>query len=318
MKNKTLNHMHKSIFIALSTISLISFSFPANAGLGSMAIGAGVGAGVNHLIHKGAEGAGNIAHNANTAVAQPSICQNHNQWGLPNLMRADGQEVFKRSVLICRDNYITYYDTKTKTPLWVAEIVGPRGEKEPRTENFAPDPQLNTALQAGLADFKGSGFDRGHMAPAADMTSAKAMEQSFYLTNMVPQVGPNMNRGIWAELESMVRNIADKEGATIVFTGPIYKGNVQTMGPGQVWIPTHLYKVVYRPSKGVIVSYVMHNSQIITNKSRGFDAGNPQYPQTTAAHSMKCNNGCEVEDFRVDLKEVERLTGLKFFPVILK
>lgn len=104
---------------------------------------------------------------------------------------------------------------------------------------------------AELVDYRNSGYDRGHMAPAAAFKrSSIAMSETFLLSNMVPQ-RPNLNRRIWARLESDVRDLAEAHGSIWVFTGSLFldsHGNpvqpVQFIGVNQVAVPTHFYKVI--------------------------------------------------------------------------
>lgn len=112
-----------------------------------------------------------------------------------------------------------------------------------RTNNFRPDQKVKTG-SATLTDYKGSGYDRGHLAPAADMKwSATAMSESFYMSNMSPQ-RPGFNRGIWKRLEQLVRTWAVEYEEIHVVTGPVLKGSFKSIGPNQVSVPEYYYKVV--------------------------------------------------------------------------
>jgi endonuclease G len=113
-----------------------------------------------------------------------------------------------------------------------------------RGEEFYPDPEITTG-SATLEDYKHPIYDRGHMAPAADMQhSAEAMHDSFYLSNMSPQ-HREMNAGIWADIEKFVRYTANVEKDIYVITGPIFGKNPKTIGPNQVAIPDSYYKIIY-------------------------------------------------------------------------
>jgi len=112
-----------------------------------------------------------------------------------------------------------------------------------RTDNFIPDPMVSTG-SATQADYSGSGYDRGHLAPAADMGwSQKAMEESFYFSNMSPQV-PSFNRGIWKRLEEQVRSWAIVYDSIYVVTGPVLTQGLPTIGPNKVSVPKYYYKVI--------------------------------------------------------------------------
>ena len=149
--------------------------------------------------------------------------------------------------IIDREGYALGYDYNWKIPRWVTyrltvdEIANPAVG---RNDDFRPDPMLKQSA-AQLEDYRGSGYDRGHMAPAADMKwSAKAMSECFYLSNMVPQDRQN-NGGIWNEIEQTVRGFATKERSVFIVTGPIVDGMHDTIGPNRVAVPQSLYKVVY-------------------------------------------------------------------------
>jgi endonuclease G len=99
------------------------------------------------------------------------------------------------------------------------------------------------------------------MAPAADMPTAQANDQSFSLANMVPQARIN-NQRTWAGIEKATRHyIRRAQGPVFVFTGPVYAGApARTIGPGQVWVPTHLYKLVYDAGTGKSWAHWVENT----------------------------------------------------------
>jgi endonuclease G len=129
-----------------------------------------------------------------------------------------------------------------------------------RTDKFFADARLPRAERAELDDYKGSGFDRGHMAPAADMATDESMAQSFSLANMVPQ-SPINNRKAWASIEKATRKyIKRASGDVYVITGPAFDAHSQTIGLNQVWVPSHLYKLVYDPSANKVWAHWIKNS----------------------------------------------------------
>ena len=130
-----------------------------------------------------------------------------------------------------------------------------------RTDNFRSDPFVTTG-SASLADYQGSGYDRGHLAPASDMKiSSSAMSESFFLSNMSPQV-PSFNRGGWKKLEILIRNWVCSEGEVFVITGPVFMDNLGTIGVNEITIPGYYYKIIYSERNKEMIGFVMPNEKI--------------------------------------------------------
>lgn len=165
---------------------------------------------------------------------------------------------------LCFNNFAVLHSTVTKTPLVVIEKLNREqiadAANEQRTDVFFADPRITKNGRAELTDYEGTGFDRGHMAPAADMPDADGMAQSFALSNMVPQ-DPTNNRKIWAKIESDVRKYVRRApGNVYVFSGPIFNGQTRTVGRNKVWVPSHLFKLVYDEASGRSWAYVLPNT----------------------------------------------------------
>jgi endonuclease G len=159
----------------------------------------------------------------------------------------NGQRLALRG--LCYDAFAVLHSGVTKTPVFVAERLNKAqldaARDEKRTNRFFADARLPMAERAQLEDYRGSGFDRGHMAPAADMPSAQAMAQSFSLANMVPQAPVN-NQRAWAGIEKATRKYAMRaKGDVYVITGPVFESPAKAIGPNRVHVPNYLYKLVY-------------------------------------------------------------------------
>lgn len=163
---------------------------------------------------------------------------------------------------LCFSAFVVLYSGVTRTPLWAAEHLTPRelqdAEALPRKNSFHAEPSLPKDERAELDDYKGSGFDRGHMAPDGDMPNAQAEHESFSLANMVPQ-DPHLNRGLWAGIEGAVRALAAADGEVYVVTGPIFAGEKLQQLNSRVLVPTQTYKAVYDPKRGGAGAYVAEN-----------------------------------------------------------
>lgn len=140
--------------------------------------------------------------------------------------------------------YTVAFQTRWHQPRWVAYQLtrSEVGGGEPRRK-FTPDPAI-ASMTALDAYYKNSGFDRGHLAPAADMAfDNEAMKQSFYFSNVSPQV-PSFNRGIWKQLEERVRAWAARYDSLYIATGPLFLREDTAYVKGYLPVPTHFYKAL--------------------------------------------------------------------------
>ena len=163
---------------------------------------------------------------------------------------------------LCFDSFAVYYSPQDKKPIYVVEKLNRDQLLAPhprRSNQFYEEARLPFSERALLSDYRGSGYDRGHNAPAGDMSNERAMAQSFSLANMMPQARQN-NQGIWAKnVEEPTRHYAKRAtGDVYVFTGST--GNQGSIGRGHVTIPSHLYKLVYDPSKNSAWAYWIENT----------------------------------------------------------
>ncbi|KAG2181262.1 hypothetical protein INT43_008845 [Umbelopsis isabellina] len=225
------------------------------------------------------------------------------QWGHPGPISDD----------LLRDEYMANFNRRDRLPNWVAEHLDifslTAGEGVDRSRSaFAADPDIPTMFRAQLKDYIASGFDRGHQAPAADAVyTQEAMDQTFYLTNMAPQVGIGFNRHCkcsfnWAYVEEFVRDLVGPYTDVWVWTGPLFlpqKGvdnkfymKYQVLGnPPSIAVPTHFYKVVL----------AQMNMTDTTYSTAAFLLPNQAIPIAT-----------HLTQFKVAKELIERASGLTF------
>ncbi len=158
---------------------------------------------------------------------------------------------------LCRRFFAIGYSGVAKQPIWVAEQLTETTVKMarqlPREGDFLEDQEIPDAERARLSDYRGSGFDRGHMAPDADMPTRAAANEALLLTNIIPQA-PGLNRKSWADLEESVRR-QTRGGPVYVVTGPLFEGaNLRTTKKdSKVLVPTSIWKAIYAKDRGATV-----------------------------------------------------------------
>lgn len=196
--------------------------------------------------------------------------------------------------------YTLSYNNGTRLPNWVAyELTAEEAEGEnPRKDRFRQDPQAY-GPQGDKEDYKHSGWDRGHMAPAGDFKwSEEAMDETYYFTNICPQ-NTQLNTGDWKELEEQCRRWAVKYGKLYIVCGPIVQENRHgTLGENKVVIPDKFYKVILIPMEGQ-----WH--------AAGFIFDNP--PQRKSRISGKPPVKRPLKSYMEDIGEIEQMTGIDFF-----
>jgi endonuclease G len=248
-----------------------------------------------------------IASGAASAQTMPSECRAMVQAiGLPVVGGSPAD-----STLLCRDGYMLLHSSERKTPYWVVERLTPKrfvgpGDRKAQGDPFQSDPDLQNQNipHATPNDYAGKkstvgkrSFDRGHMAPAADMKfSENATLQSFYMSNMAPQQGINLNRHIWADLEARVRDWACDRGDVYALTGPIYDDETfDTLGPNEVAVPTAFFKIVYEPRQKRAIGFILPNDKV-PRKGRSLDD--------------------VLSEYLVPIRDVEQRAGLRLFATL--
>ena len=196
--------------------------------------------------------------------------------------------------LLFRVGYTLSFNRERNQPNWVAwQLTDSETEGHvSRLDEFLPDPDIPAPHRVTTADYRHSGYDRGHMAPAADMKwSGKAMKECFYMSNICPQQH-ELNGGPWAKLENACRRWARNEGAVYIVCGPVFgKGHIKCIGKNfRIPVPKGFFKVILSIRKG-------------HEKAIGFYYRNRAGRQSMASAALTVD-------------QVEQLTGIDFFPTL--
>ena len=200
------------------------------------------------------------------------------------------------------------FDRRTRNPAWVAEHITPASlavnKADRKHSYFVEDINVPAKFRANLSDYFRSGYDRGHQVPAADAKwSQDALDQTFLLSNMCPQVGDGFNRDYWAHFEDFCRRLTNNYPSIRIVTGPLYlpkrdpedgkwKVSYEVIGnPPNVSVPTHFYKVIFAEDGKTggnvsLAAFVLPNAPIANDKP--------------------------LQDFEVPIEAVERASGLEF------
>jgi endonuclease G len=212
-------------------------------------------------------------------------CPQHVVWGAPQIAQEGNNQY------LCRAGYAVNYNYATKVAYFVTEVIRPENltRSAARKDDFREDPEIPAQYRVTLKDYVGSGYDRGHMAPAADfMASVQLMSESFLLSNMMPQ-NPGNNRGIWKYTEEMTRYWVQKYNTPMhVITGTIYTQPYTTFG-NNVFVPSHLWKIVIDSKNLRSIAFLYPNQKL-----------DPK----------------EIEKYVVSISEIEQYTGINISPAL--
>lgn len=198
--------------------------------------------------------------------------------------------------------YSMGYDTRNKNPAWVYECLTESsltGDANRDKCRFKEDTLIPSIFRSTLCDYHRSGFDRGHLAPAANhKCSQMDMDDTFYLSNICPQ-DQKFNRGYWARFEKYIRDLTKSYSVVHVFTGPLYlpktnsKGEkwvkYQVIGKNDVSVPTHFFKILAlekSPNELIYQGYVLPNEPI--------------------------NFQVSIENFSMPIEKIEKASGIIF------
>lgn len=223
-----------------------------------------------------------------TSVTQgkPNLnCPQFQAYGYPT---TSNSKILRRAFYTCRIGYAGLYDPAERTPLWIAEHLTKSSfakNAERDQLDFIQDPDIPSGALPLPTDYQYSGYDKGHLAPAADFRSSQAaMNSTFQFSNAVPQT-PESNRRIWKQLEDATRMIAQRRGSIYVITGPIYSKLPRMKLKGRVSIPDAIFKILIDPKSSSMTGFVIPN---ISKPGKDFRA------------------------YQLKVREIEKLTGLNF------
>jgi len=181
----------------------------------------------------------------------------------------NGKEiVVPNTVVLCNSFFVTVYDDVNNATVFSSEIAQERVKKVPRTNDFRADKRIKDSPTPD--DYTNTGYDRGHMAAAANADDTIEMSESFLMTNMTPQL-PSVNRVAWRMLEDRVRSVPFKWVVTGAYYGasPKCGTTAKCIGKAKVPVPQFLYKVVFFESGNTavyIIDNVVPKSQVSTMK----------------------------------------------------
>lgn len=193
--------------------------------------------------------------------------------------------------IITHAGYTVSYNPEWHIPNWVSyELTRDETEgKLDRSDDFEVDPKVKGVCPSN-EDYKRSGYDRGHMAPAADMKwNSTVMKECFYYSNMCPQKH-SLNAGRWKTLEEKVRDWAQQDSAIVIVCGPIVDKGYNTIGNARVAVPQRFFKVILAPflKKPRAIGFIMKNEK-------------EELP---------------LSSYAVSVDRVEKITGLDFFSAL--
>lgn len=187
----------------------------------------------------------------------------------------NGKEiVVPNTKVLCNSFYAIVYNDDLNANIFSTEIAQARVVKTPRTDDFRADKRISDSPTP--ADYTNTGYDRGHMVPAANADDKQEMSDTFLMTNMTPQL-PSVNRIAWKNLEERVRSVPFKWVVTGAYYGPAPKCDttIKCIGKNRVPVPLFLYKVAFFESGNTavyIVDNVTPKSQVETMKLEDLEA----------------------------------------------
>ncbi len=279
-----------------------------------------------------------IQDSANAAQSTSSTSNEYNPLWKTLFAWGEPVSLGDRSVVMRPVDYHYFsggFNCDVKSSLWIMHVLdsqsvisGPDNSAW-RKFDFKPDETLPYSCRTYSSDFTNSGFDRGHLAPAKDFQAfgSTAVEDSFYTSNISPQVGIGFNRHLWAALEKASRSWAVNKGKILIYTGPIYDDaapkDIQFIGYYHpIRVPDAFYKVIVNIQD-------VNSPKVLAFIMRNIDHRTVEYPNSKQNPkcddfvksiynplSKKCprDNISNFERHQVKLEEVEKQARITFFP----
>lgn len=170
----------------------------------------------------------------------------------------------KDTQALCMDGFAVMYSGVSRTPLWSAEYLDrtrlQQAKQIDREDSFHEESKLPKSARASLSDYSGSGYDRGHLAPNANMANRSQQYDSFSLANIAPQ-SPRNNRYIWRNIESTTRYLTQQYGEVYTITGVAFTDKKTKQLANRVLVPSHFFKAVYIPATNQAGVYYAPNDE---------------------------------------------------------
>ncbi len=202
--------------------------------------------------------------------------------GDPGLPKAQS-----RQSVVVHKAYTLEYSEVHEQPRWTAHMLTrERVQGDRKRESLFYEDTMVVTGTATAEDYRKSGYSRGHMVPAGDMKwDSVAMHESNYYSNITPQLA-DLNNGAWNRVENRVRQWAKMYDTLYVYTGPVLRSGLPSIGRNHVSVPEYFWKVVYCPCMGKAIAFLLPN--------------------------RRCDE--DIRTFVISVRKLEQLTGIDFFP----
>lgn len=224
-----------------------------------------------------------------TVYKGKSQCGHFFKYGSPAILN---RGYANHSFYTCRRAYASMYDPNLKVPIWVAEHLNSstiKGSANREGLDFVQDPLVPAIYQASHHDYYRSGYQKGHMAPAADFKGDQlALNESFLFTNSVPQ-SPQQNMRVWSYLEKSVRQLVRRRGHLFIVTGPVFLTPNPLRIKSSISVPDALYKIILDPTTDSTIGFIIPNNNNVSD---------------------------DFMRYQTSVREIEKITKIDFNPIL--